>query len=126
MGAGRARIFVPGMLFPVVAVTFDALFAMLAFWTVNCPIPFGKAIFGYTVYNMFYILPTPPGQIGSNELVGVLVFNKLLSVPVGNVGTMFVFSHPWAALLMTVSGMVCFRALCLKHSTAMQVQKMVQ
>ncbi len=122
MGASQPRIFVPAMLLTVVAVTFDALFAMLAFWTVNYPIPFGKAIFGYTVYNMFYILPTPPGQIGSNELVGVLVFNKLLSVPVGNVGTMFVFSHPWAALLMTVSGMVCLSALGLKISTAMKVQ----
>jgi hypothetical protein len=35
---------------------------------------------------------------------------------------MFVFSHPWAALLMTVSGMVCLSALGLKISTAMKVQ----
>src|SRR5258708_25498350 len=110
------------MLLAVVGVTFDAIFAMLAFWTVNYPIPFGKAIFGYTVYNMFYILPTPPGQIGSNELVGALVFNKLLSVPVGNVGTMFVFSHPWAALLVTGAGMVCLGELDVKISTAMEAQ----
>jgi uncharacterized protein (TIRG00374 family) len=122
MGASQPRIFVPAMLLTVVAVTFDALFAMLAFWTVDFPISFGKAIFGYTVYNVFYILPTPPGQVGSNELVGLLVFNKLLSVPAGNVATMFVFSHPWAALLMTVSGMVCLSALGLKISTAMKVQ----
>src|SRR5215469_414481 len=35
MGASQPRIFVPAMLITVVAVTFDALFAMLAFWTVN-------------------------------------------------------------------------------------------
>jgi hypothetical protein len=71
---------------------------------------------------MFYILPTPPGQIGSNELVGLLVFHGLLRVPYDYVANMFVFSHPWAALLMTVSGMVCLSALGLKISTAMKVQ----
>ncbi len=122
MGASQPRIFVPAMLLTVVAVTFDALFAMLAFWTVNFPISFGTAIFGYTVYNMFYILPTPPGQVGSNEVVGLLVFNGLLHQPAKEVTAMFFFSHPWAALLMTVSGMVCLSALGLKISTAMKVQ----
>jgi uncharacterized protein (TIRG00374 family) len=122
MGASQPRIFVPAMLLTVVAVTFDALFAMLAFWTVNFPISFGTAIFGYTVYNMFYILPTPPGQVGSNEVVGLLVFNGLLHQPAKQVTAMFFFSHPWAALLMTVSGMVCLSALGLKISTAMKVQ----
>jgi len=122
MGASQPRIFVPAMLLTVVAVTFDALFAMLAFWTIGFPIPFGTAIFGYTVYNVFYILPTPPGQVGSNEFVGLLVFHQLLSMPAKQVGAMFFFSHPWAALLMTVSGMVCLSALGLKISTAMKVQ----
>jgi hypothetical protein len=35
---------------------------------------------------------------------------------------MFVFSHPWAALLMTATGMLCLSALGLKLSTAMKVQ----
>jgi len=124
MGASQPRIFVPAMLLTVVAVTFDALFAMLAFWTIGglFSIPFGTAIFGYTVYNVFYILPTPPGQVGSNEFVGLLVFHQLLGVPAPQVGAMFLFSHPWAALLMTVSGMVCLSALGLKISTAMKVQ----
>ena len=124
MGASQPRIFVPALLLTVEAVTLDALFAMLAFWTIGglLSISFGTAIFGYTVYNLFYILPTPPGQVGSNEFVGLLVFNKLLSVPQQQVGAMFLFSHPWAALLMTVSGMVCLSALGLKISTAMKVQ----
>src|SRR5258708_1061223 len=124
MGASQPRIFVPAMLLTVVAVTFDALFAMLAFWTIGglFSISFGTAIFGYTVYNVFYILPTPPGQVGSNEFVGLLVFHQLLGVPAPQVGAMFLFSHPWAALLMTVSGMVCLSALGLKISTAMKVQ----
>ncbi len=60
-GASQPKIFIPAVLLTIVAVTFDGLFAMLAFWTVGVNISFGTAIFGYTVYNMFYILPTPPG-----------------------------------------------------------------
>ncbi|HVB73903.1 MAG TPA: lysylphosphatidylglycerol synthase transmembrane domain-containing protein [Ktedonobacteraceae bacterium] len=122
MGASQPRIFVPAMLLTVVAVIFDGLFAMLAFWTIGFQISFGVAIFGYTVYNMFYILPTPPGQVGSNEAVGLLVFSGLLHLPADKVTAMFVFSHPWSALLMTVTAMICLSALGLKLSTAMKVQ----
>jgi uncharacterized protein (TIRG00374 family) len=122
MGASRPRIFVPAMLLTCVAVIFDGLFAMLAFWTIGFYIPFGTAIFGYTVYNMFYILPTPPGQVGSNEAVGLLVFSGLLHQPANQVTAMFVFSHPWAAVIMCTVGMTCLSALGLTISSAMKVQ----
>lgn len=122
MGASQPRIFIPAVLLTIVAVIFDGLFAMLAFWTIGFPISFGTAIFGYTVYNMFYILPTPPGQVGSNEAIGLLVFSGLLHLPADKVTAMFVFSHPYAALIMTVTGMACLSALGLKLSSAMKVQ----
>ncbi|HLZ81072.1 MAG TPA: lysylphosphatidylglycerol synthase transmembrane domain-containing protein [Ktedonobacteraceae bacterium] len=122
LGASQPKIFIPAILLTCVAVIFDGLFAMLAFWTIGYPIPFGTAIFGYTVYNMFYILPTPPGQVGSNEVAGLLVFHGLLGIPADKVTAMFVFSHPWAALLMTITGMACLSALGLTISSAMKVQ----
>ncbi len=121
-GASRPTIFIPAVLLTCVAVLCDGLFAMLAFWTIGFPIPFGTAIFGYTVYNMFYILPTPPGQVGSNEAVGLLVLTGLLHLPADKVTAMFVFSHPWAALLMCTTGMACLSALGLTISSAMKVQ----
>ena len=120
--ASQPKIFIPAVLLTCVAIIFDGLFAMLAFWTIGFPISFRTAIFGYTVYNMFYILPTPPGQVGSNEAIGLLVFAGLLHLPADKVTAMFVFSHPWAALLMTATGMICLSALGLKLSTAMKVQ----
>src|SRR6266852_3020751 len=91
-------------------------------WTIGFPIPFGTAIFGYTVYNVFYILPTPPGQVGSNEAVGLLVFGGLLHLPPFQVTAMFIFSHPWAALLMCVTGLTCLSSLGLTISSALKVQ----
>jgi uncharacterized protein (TIRG00374 family) len=122
MGASQPKIFIPAILLTCVAVIFDGLFAMLAFWTIGFHISLGTALFGYTVYNMFYILPTPPGQVGSNEAVGLLVFGGLLHIPATQVTAMFVFSHPWAAILMCTTGLVCLSALGLTISGAMKVQ----
>src|SRR6266702_2900301 len=110
-GASRPKIFVPALLLTCVAVICDSLFAMFAFWTIGFPIPFGTAIFGYTLYNMFYIFPTPPGQVGSNEAMGLLVFGGLLHLPPDKVIAMFIFSHPWAALLMCTTGLICLKTL---------------
>ena len=125
LGASRPKIFIPAVLLTCFAVIFDGLFAMLAFRTIGFSIPFGTAIFGYAVYNMFYILPTPPGQVGSNEFVGLLVFHVLLGLPANKVTAMFVFSHPWAALLMSATGMACLSALGLTVSSAMKVQEVM-
>src|SRR5579872_25691 len=122
MGASRPRIFIPAILLTGVAVIFEGLFAMLAFWTIGTPLDFGTAIFGYTLYNMFYILPTPPGQVGSNEVVGLLVFSGLLHLQKDDVLAMFAFSHPFAALLMASTGLAFLSALGLTISSAMRVQ----
>ncbi len=122
MGARQPRIFLPAILLTCVAVLFDGLFAMLAFWTIGFPISFGYAIFGYAVYNMFYILPTPPGQVGSNEAVGLLVFGGLLHLPTNQVTAMFFFSHPWAALLMCATGLACLSALGLTLTGVIKVR----
>lgn len=120
MGASRPKIFIRAVLLTAVAVFCEGMFAMLAFWTVGLHISFGVAIFGYTLYNMFYILPTPPGQVGSNEAVGLLVFTGLLGLPAEKVTAMFLFSHPWAALMMTVIGMASLSALGLTISGALK------
>jgi uncharacterized protein (TIRG00374 family) len=122
LGASRPRIFLPAILLTCAALTFDGMFAMLAFWTIGYYIPFTTAIFGYTVFNMFTILPTPPGQVGSNEVVGLLVFAGLLHLRPDKVLAMFFFSHPWAALIMTTTGIVCLSSLGLKFQSIMKVQ----
>ena len=66
-------------------------------------------LFGYTFYNLAYILPTPPAHLGSNELVGLLIFSGLFGVSRSAVGAMFLFSHPFTGVLMTVSALVCVK-----------------
>ncbi len=121
-GVRRPRTFMFAVLLTCVAVTFDSLFAMLAFWTIGFPISFWTAIFGYTIFNMFFILPTPPGQLGSNEAVGLLVFAGLLHLSPNVVTAMIIFSHPWAAILMCTAGIMSLKAMGLTLPTAMRRQ----
>ncbi len=122
LGIKRPKTFIAAILLTCTAVIFEGIFAMLAFWVTGFPVPLGTAIFGYAVYNMFYILPNPPAQIGSNEAVGLLVFAGLLHLSKDKVAAMFVFSHLWLALLMSTTGMACLSALGLTISNVMKVQ----
>lgn len=121
-GASRPHIFLPAVALTCLAVTCDSLFAMFAFRTIGLPISFGTTIFGYTIYNLFFLFPTPPGQIGSNEAVGLLVFTGLLHLPADKVVAMFIFSHAWAALLMTTAGLICLKTLGLTIPTTMKMR----
>ncbi len=119
-GASRPKTFFPAVLLTCAAITCDGLFAMFAFWTVGVYLNFGQAIFGYTMFNMFTIIPTPPGQVGSNEIIGTLVFGGLLGFNKAGVLAMFVFSHPLTALIMAIMCGLCLSALGLNISSALR------
>jgi len=104
-----------------VAVALDALFCYLAFRAVGVSVRFPVVLFGYTFYNLAYILPTPPAHLGSNELVGLLIFSGLFGVSRSAVGAMFLFSHPWTGLLMTTSAFACIRTTGLDLRTALRL-----
>lgn len=105
----------------VVAVTLDAVFCLLAFMAVGASVAIPVVLYGYTLYNLAFILPSPPGQIGSNELIGLLVFSGVFGLPRSEVGAMFVFSHPWTGLLMTCSGLACLSSMGLTLRGALRL-----
>ena len=107
--------------FTVVAVSLDALFCLLAFRAVGESVSLPVVLYGYTFYNLAFILPTPPGQVGSNELIGLVIFSGLFQVDRSGAGAMFLFSHPWTAVLMTISGLVCLSAMGLSLRTTMRL-----
>src|SRR5439155_7489717 len=64
----QPRLLLVAALYTLVAVGLDALFCLLAFRAVGAAVAIPVVLYGYTFYNLAYILPTPPGQIGSNEV----------------------------------------------------------
>ena len=120
--ASRPRIFLPAMVLTCLAVMCDGLVPMLIFWSIGFPVSYGTALFGYTIFNMFYILPNPPGQVGSTEAAGLLVFTGLLHLPPDKVAAMYIFCHPWAALTMCVTALICLKTLGLKFSATIGIK----
>ena len=107
----RPRLLLIAAGYTAVALVLDAVFCLLAFRAIGVAIPFAVAMYGYMLFNLSFILPSPPGQVGSNEIVGLLVFSGVFRVARSGVGAMFLFSHPWTSLLMTCSGLACLSAM---------------
>jgi uncharacterized protein (TIRG00374 family) len=107
--------------YTAVAVLLDALFCLLAFRAVGVSVSLPVVLYGYTFFNLAFILPTPPGQVGSNELVGLLLFSGVLGLEKSGVGAMFLFSHPWTAALMTISGLICLSVMGLSLRRALRL-----
>jgi uncharacterized protein (TIRG00374 family) len=121
----RPRVLAVAAAYTVVAVALDALFCLLAFRAVGAAVAVPVVLYGYSFYNLAFILPTPPGQIGSNELVGLLIFSGMFGLGRSEVGAMFLFSHPWTAVLMTISGLLCLSlmGLTLRSTLRMSQQR---
>jgi uncharacterized protein (TIRG00374 family) len=117
----RPRILLIAALYTVVALTLDALFCLLAFRAVGIAITPLAVLLGYTLYNLSFILPSPPGQVGSNELVGLLIFSGVFGVSRAGVGAMFLFSHPWTGFLMACTGFACLSAMSLNLRSTLRL-----
>jgi uncharacterized protein (TIRG00374 family) len=115
------RILIIAVILTILGVACDGAYNFFGFWTIGYPITFGSALFGYMVFNMFYILPNPPGQVGSNEIVGLLIFTGILHVPPDRVTATIVLFHLWSAILMIAMGLISLSALGVKFSSMMNI-----
>jgi uncharacterized protein (TIRG00374 family) len=119
----QPRLMLTATGYTAVAVSLDALFCLLAFKAVGVPVALPVVLYGYTFFNLAFILPTPPGQVGSNELVGLLLFAGVFGMDKTGVGAMFLFSHPWTAVLMTVSALACLSVMGVSVGRALRLAR---
>jgi uncharacterized protein (TIRG00374 family) len=119
----RPRILLIAALYTVLALGLDAVFCLLAFRAVGVTVPLLVVLYGYTLFNLSFILPSPPGQVGSNELIGLLIFSGVFRVSRAGVGAMFLFSHPWTGTLMTCTGLTCLSAMGLTVRSSLRLPK---
>lgn len=117
----RPRLMLVAVAFTALAVSLDALFCLMAFRAVGVAVSLPTVLYGYTLFNLAFILPTPPGQVGSNELIGLMIFSGGFGLSRSGVGAMFLFSHPWTAILMTASGMACLAAMGVSLTSSLRL-----
>jgi uncharacterized protein (TIRG00374 family) len=118
---GRPRVLFAALAYTTVALGFDATFCLTAFRAVGVDVAFPVALYGYTFFNLSFILPSPPGQVGSNELIGLLIFSGSFGLSRSGVAAMFLFSHPWTGLLMTCAGLGSLSWMGISLRTAFRV-----
>jgi uncharacterized protein (TIRG00374 family) len=122
VGAANPGIFLLTVLLTCAALACDTFFVLLAFWTIGFSLGFGTALFALVVCGIFAILPLPPGQLGSAELVGLLIFSGLLRLPGESVAAAYILFHLWIALVLAATGLGCLASLDLKVFRILHIQ----
>ncbi|MBN2017877.1 MAG: flippase-like domain-containing protein [Candidatus Cloacimonetes bacterium] len=92
----------------IVAVLIDSVYFFFIFRAFDQLISFPIILFGYTLIYLSYILPTPPAQIGSNELIMVLIFSVGLGLNKEMVSAVMTFAHLLTGILIVVVGLISF------------------
>ena len=98
----------------ILAVFSEATYIFAVFKAFGANIGFIKILFGYTLMNLTYILPTPPAQIGSNQFMWVLIFSFALGVDENLTSAAITFSHLLTSIWIFLFGGISLLALKIK------------
>lgn len=98
------------------AVLIDSVYFLCMFRAFGQIIPFPVILFGYTLINLSYILPTPPAQIGSNELIMIIIFSVGLGLNKEMASAVMTFAHLLTGILITIIGLISFSYIGVKIS----------
>lgn len=98
----------PALMLSVLIIFFDSLFFLSMFWAFGERIGYFYVLFGYTLIYLSFIIPHPPAQIGSNELLMVLIFSVGFGMGRDMVSAVMVFAHLLTGVLIVLSGIVSY------------------
>ena len=108
------RILFNSLFLTLIAVMLDSLFFFSLFKAFSVDFPFLKILFGYTLIYLSYVLPQPPAQIGSNQLMMVLIFSIGFGLNKELVSAIMTFSHLLTAVIITIIGLLSTSVMGLK------------
>lgn len=101
------KIFIEVILLTIIGIVLDGLYFYLMFKAFGFDsIPLMMIFFGYTLLNLSYILPQPPGQIGSNELLMSLIFVTGMGMNYADAGSLIAVAHLLTGVVVTVLGIL--------------------
>lgn len=104
-------LLVKALVLTFLAAVFNALCYFFIYRAIGYPLPFFTALLGFILFEMSFVLPTPPGQIGSTEVLLLLIFSATLGVPADIVSASVLIAHPLTAVMVVAIGSICLNAL---------------
>jgi uncharacterized protein (TIRG00374 family) len=111
---GRTGATIMMYVFTLGAVLSEAVYIYAVFHAFGSEISYTKILFGYTLMNLTYILPTPPAQIGSNQFMWVLIFSIALGVNKNLTSAAVTFSHLLTTIWIFFTGTISLLAIKIK------------
>ena len=113
---GRVSEYLLIYLITLAAVFSEALYVYFVFRAFGAETTYFRILFGYTLMNLTYILPTPPAQIGSNQFMWVLIFSVALSIDKNLTSAAVIFSHLITSIWIFLCGIISLLALKLRFN----------
>lgn len=116
---GRKKDTIIIYLLTLLAVFSEGFFVYMIFRSMGLhDTGFIKILFGYTLMNLTYILPTPPAQIGSNEFMWVIIFSFALGVNKNLTGAAVATVHILTTIVIFVIGALSLSSIGMKFTDA--------
>lgn len=121
---GRKKDTIIIYLLTLLAVLSEGFFVYMIFRSLGLhDIGFVKILFGYTLMNLTYILPTPPAQIGSNEFMWVVIFSFALGVDKNLTGAAVATVHILTTIVIFSLGALSFSSIGMRLTDALRNPK---
>ncbi|MFC1887320.1 lysylphosphatidylglycerol synthase transmembrane domain-containing protein [Candidatus Cloacimonadota bacterium] len=98
------------------AVLSESLYIFMLFSSFGITVSYLKILFGYTLMNLTYILPTPPAQIGSNQFMWVVIFSIGLGLNENLTSAAVTFSHLLTSILIFLISIISVISLKIKFT----------
>jgi len=109
----------------ILAVFSEAVYIYAVFRAFGANISYTKILFGYTLMNLTYILPTPPAQIGSNQFMWVLIFSFALGIDENLTSAAVIFSHLLTSIWIFLVGGISLLALKIRFGDLVSRQNIL-
>ncbi|MBW6516053.1 MAG: flippase-like domain-containing protein [Candidatus Cloacimonetes bacterium] len=102
------QLLLPVILFSIIAIFFDSFFFFALFLAFGISINYFYILLGYTLIYLSYIIPHPPAQLGSNELLMFLIFAAGFGMQADKAGAIMLFSHILTGLIIVTIGLISY------------------
>lgn len=106
----------------ILAVISEAIYIYVLFSAFGISVSYWKILFGYTLMNLTYILPTPPAQIGSNQLMWVLIFSIGLGINENLTSAAVTFSHLLTTIIIFAVGIISLTSLKIRFTDIIKLK----
>ena len=118
---GRVKDTILIYVLTIIAVLSEGFFVYMIFKSLGLQdVGFIKILFGYTLMNLTYILPTPPAQIGSNEFMWVVIFSFALGVNNNLTGAAVATVHILTTIVIFAIGAISLSSIGIKLSEVLK------